>query len=120
MRMTEERKGLNYEDRLKLTRLTTLETRRLRYDRIDLYKILRSKDSMVADKFFSRNLSSCLREHSFKFFKKRFKTDVGKFCFSNRICDEWNRWNDQMVNAESLNVFKNHLDHHFRFNRGFT
>ena len=69
-RMIEECKGLNYEDRLKLTRLTTLETRRLRADMIEVYRILKSIDKVDPVKFFSRNLSDNLRGHSFKFKKK--------------------------------------------------
>ena len=118
-RMIEECRGLNYEERLKLTRLTTLETRRLRADMIEVYRILNSIDKVDGGKMFSRNWSDSLRGHSLKLFKKRFKIDIGKFCFSNRICSEWNLLNDLTVNAESLNVFKGFLDHHLRYNRGF-
>ena len=65
-RMIEECKGLSYEERLKLTQLTTLETRRLRADMIEVYRILKSIDKVDPVKFFSRNLSDNLRGHSFK------------------------------------------------------
>ena len=39
-RMVEECKGLDYEERLRRLGLTTLETRRLRADLVEVYKIL--------------------------------------------------------------------------------
>jgi len=46
------------------------------------------------------------RGHSRKLFKKRVKLDVGKYCFSNRVCDEWNRLLGEIVNAGSVDSFK--------------
>jgi len=40
-RFIDECRGMSYEDRLKMVGLTTLETRRLRADMIEVYKILR-------------------------------------------------------------------------------
>ena len=33
--------------------------------------------------------------HCFKLFKKRYRLDVGKFKFTSRVCEEWNRLGDQ-------------------------
>ena len=44
--------------------------------------------------------------HGFKMFKKRFRLDVGKYVFSNRVCHWWNDLLDNDVRAGSLNEFK--------------
>jgi len=50
------------------------------------------------------------RGHSQKLFKKRRRLDVEKYCFSNRVCDEWNRLPDEIVNAGSFDRFKGRLN----------
>ena len=37
-----------------------------------------------------------------------------KFKFASRVCEEWNRLEDGIVSAETVNVFKTRLDHHLR------
>jgi len=49
------------------------------------------------------------RGHSQKQFKKRVRLDVGKYCFSNRVWDEWNSLPGEIVNAGSLNSCKGRL-----------
>ena len=45
-RMVEECKGKGYEERLRIMKLTTLETRRVRGDLIQVYKILNQIDNI--------------------------------------------------------------------------
>ena len=83
--------------------LTTLETRFLRADLIEVFKILRGFEN----RFIQVVGDSVRRGHSFKLFKKRYRLEVGKFEFANRICDEWNRlggggWNCLCRNRESF------------------
>ena len=60
--------------------LTTLETRRLRGDLIEVFKIFKGYDDLQPSKFF--NLSTDLtRGHSFKLFKGRLNLDCRKFVF---------------------------------------
>jgi len=59
------------------------------------------------------------RGHFRQLFKKRVRLDVGKYCFSNRVCDEWNRLPGEVVNAESVDSFKGRLDQYYRCIRGF-
>ena len=109
--------GLGYEDRLLRLRLTTFETRMLRADLIEVYKIFKGLDTLEADTFFTLSKLDN-RGHAFKLFKRRFRLDIGKFCFANRVCDEWNGLSQETVEASSLNVFKSKLDHHLRIVRG--
>jgi len=60
-----------------------------------------------------------LGRHDLKLFKKRVKLDVEKFSFGNRICDEWNKLPEWVVNVEGVNKFKGNLAHYLSENRGF-
>jgi len=42
--------------------------------------------------------------------KDRFKYDLRKFCFSNRIIDIWNSLPDFFVSGNTTNIFKDRLD----------
>ena len=37
------------------------------------------------------------RGHSLKLFKRRYGLDVGRFKFANRVCEEWNGLDDDVV-----------------------
>lgn len=107
-----------YEQRLQELHLTTLETRRLRGDLIEVFKILKGFDKVSKSKFFLMSGTS-LRGHSLKLFKSRFNTNTGKFVFTNRIVDEWNLLSEEIISCVTVNDFKNKLDLHLRSCRGF-
>jgi len=119
-RMIEECKGKSYLERLKITRLTTLETRRLRADLLEVYKITRGLEGIKEEQLFHRKDEGNqvrTRGHRYKLFKTRFLRESGKNCFSNRIVNEWNDLPEEIVLAESVNIFKGKLERHFRNNR---
>jgi len=58
------------------------------------------------------------RGHSLKLYKSRFNLDIGKFAYSNRVCDDWNRLPEHTVTSTSLNMFKNKHDRHLWENWG--
>ena len=41
------------------------------------------------------------------------KTNSYKYCFTNRMVNDWNSLPSQLVNADSLNTFKNKIDLNF-------
>ncbi len=84
---------------------------------LEVYKILRKLDKLEADKVFTMNTHDT-RGHSYKFFKRNVRTDYGKFKFSNRVVNDWNNLPSSVVEANSINVFKNKLDHYLRNMRG--
>ena len=57
--------------------------------------------------------------HSFKLLKKRYRLDMGKLKFANRVCEEWNRLRNGIVSAGTVNVFKTRLGHHLRYVRRY-
>ena len=84
-RMVEGCRGRRYEDRLKILRMTTLETRRERADNMqEVYKIIKGIEEIEFKDFFDMSKDT-LRGHKFKLFKKRFNLNVGKFNFGNRV-----------------------------------
>ena len=77
---------LTYEQRLRRLGITTLETRRLRGDVIEDFKIIKDFDKVDYLKFFHQSTKG-LRGHNLKLFKLSFKCNVGKYTFSNRAID---------------------------------
>ena len=112
-RMITECKGMTYNERLNVLRLTSLETRRERADLLEVYKILQGLEGVQEKDFFIRDLTN-RRGHSYKLFIKRFRMDIAKYSFGNRVCNTWNRLPEAVVGAPSVNIFKNKLDHYLR------
>ena len=59
------------------------------------------------------------RGHSLKLNKKRVRLDVAKFSFSNRVVNEWNILDEEIISGYSLAGFKRKLDRHLRDKRGY-
>jgi len=98
--------------------LTTVETRRIRADMIELYNILNGLEGVESGSMFIKRVG-IFRVHSQKLFKRSARLDVGKYYFSNRVCDEWNRLPGEIVNVGSVDSFKGRLDQYYRGIRGF-
>ena len=62
---------------------------------------------------------SSLRGHSLKSNKERVRLDVAKFSFSNRVVNEWNILDEEIILGCSLAGFKRKLDRHLRDKRGY-
>ena len=97
--------------RLKECGLTTLETRRLRGDQIEVFKILNGYENIDRNIFF--------RGHGVTLAKKQCRLDIRKFSFSQRTVNEWNRLSADCVGASSVNIFKNKIDIYLR-RAGYT
>jgi ribonuclease P/MRP protein subunit RPP40 len=108
----------SYYERLELLGLTTLKTRRIRADLIETFKILNGFDNICSDLFFERSESG-LRGHSMKLVKKNVRLDVRKYFFSNRVINEWNNLTEDIIQCETINNFKNKIDRHLKYTRGF-
>jgi len=67
-----------------------LESRRIRSDLIETYKIINNVYSVPREIFFECDNSGRRGHEYYKPFKKRFRLDVRKFTFSNRVIDNWN------------------------------
>ena len=106
-----------YEERLSCLGLTSLETRRLRGDLIEVFKILKGFDDVDFQNFFALSNTST-RGHSLKLFKYGCRLDCRKYAFSNRIVNTWNELEEDIIACDSINSFKNRLDKYLK-GRGF-
>ena len=107
-------KNLDYSQRLRKLKLPSLEFRRFRGDLIELFKITHNiYDPLTTKSLFSSAIFPYTRGHSYKLQKKSTNTTQYLHFFSNRMIDTWNALPDDMVNAESVNCFKNMIDKHF-------
>ena len=102
-------------------KLTTLETRRLRADMLEVFKIVKGMEGLKEEFFFekSRRGVDGTRNNSHSFFKRRVRLDVGKYHFANRVVEDWNRLPNGVIEVESVNAFKGKLDFYLEQVRGF-
>ena len=113
-KMIPELRDLSYEERLKECGLTTLETRRLRGDQIEVFKILNGYENIDRNMFFSLKKDSRTRGHQVKLVKDQCRLDIRKHSFSQRTINEWNKLSTDCVTASSVNMFKNKVDTYIR------
>ena len=78
---------------------------------IEVYKIMTGKDKLVREQFFPLTDSNYgLRGHSLKIRKDRSNLDIRKHFFSQRVVNAWNKLPQHVVDAPSVNSFKNRQD----------
>jgi len=108
-------KHLSYEQRLEKLKLPSLEFRRFRGDLIQTFKIARNLyDEETVDTLFKFKNDDRLRGHKYKITKFYFNKLQFKHFFTNRVSNHWNNLPSHIVEADSLNVFKNKIDNHFK------
>ena len=108
-------KNLSYENRLEKLKLPSLEFRRLRGDLIQTFKITRQfYDSKTVDTLFQLNNNQKLRGHRLKISKIHVNKTQFKNFFTNRIVNCWNSLPSHIIEADSINSFKNKVDFHFK------
>jgi len=73
---------------------------------------------VVSTSTFFTLSSSGLRGHSLKLFKTQYSSNIGKFNFSNRVVEHWNKLTEHVVSSGTVNTFKNCYDQFIRSCRG--
>ena len=97
-----------YENRLAYLRLPRFDMRRVRCDLIDTFKIMNSIYDVHRELFFHLDKGG-RRGHEKKLFKKRFRLDVRKYIFSNRVVDRWNQLSEKCIKCSTVNTFEKHI-----------
>ena len=100
----------SYRERLQITGLPTLEERRDRGDLIEVFKIVKGLTKVDYKNWFVMSKESRTRGHSYKLVKSRSKLEVRRNFFSQRVISEWNNLPREVVEATSVNMFKNRYD----------
>ena len=101
--------NLTYEERLAKIEIPSMKYRRMRGDMIMVYKVLNGYEPSL-EHLFAVDNNSITRGHNFKLKKPPFKTTIRQHFFNNCVVNNWNSLPFDVVNATSINSFKNKLD----------
>ena len=109
--------GLNYEEKLKKLNLEPLYIRRRKADLILVFKILNGFCNVDKESWFTTVGNETLRttrlnSYHLNLKKQKFRTEIRKNFFTNRVVDEWNKLPKSVKDSKTVNEFKTKISKH--------
>uniref|UniRef100_A0A8C5QJD5 Uncharacterized protein n=1 Tax=Leptobrachium leishanense TaxID=445787 RepID=A0A8C5QJD5_9ANUR len=99
-------KEKSYQERLNDLNMYSLEKRRDRGDMIETFKYVKGIHKVEEGSIFKRKQNSKTRGHSLRLEGQRFKSNIRKHYFTERVVDTWNRLPVEVVEAKTVIEFK--------------
>jgi len=104
-RLVKGLEGMSCEEQLRTLGLSSLERRQLRGD-IALCSFLRRASGEGGAELFSVGSSDRMRGNGSKLYQERFRLDIRKRLFTERVVKCWNRLPREVIDNPSLLVFE--------------
>ena len=107
-------RGRTYEERLEELGMPSLELRRVHYDLVQVYKIIRGKDKVDPSTWFELVGSEPARitrhtQDPDNIVRQAPRLDLRKYFFSNRIIERWNNLPSDIRTTVKRETFKQKL-----------
>jgi len=99
---------LSYEQRMDVLGLESLEIRRLKFDLVNVFKIIHGLIPVEMENYFMPG-NVTTRGHDYKLFVPHQRVNAMKFSFAVRVISKWNALPPHVVNSHSVAMFKNDL-----------
>lgn len=119
-RMVPTLRHREYVERLQALHLPSLYYRRRRGDMIRVYQLFNGGVDQDFQQFFTLDHNTRTRGHKWKILKPLATSRVRRNAFAIRVVSDWNGLPSSVVEASSVNHFKNKLDTHWAHLRHFV
>ena len=77
---------------------------------IEVFKWVKGINKRNIDQILEFSSQDRRRENGYKVETLRFRTDIGRYWFTSRVVNDWNRLGRHVVSAESIGSIKRRLD----------